>query len=178
MWRSMHQRSSTWAGVRPRRRAIRATVSLPMWRPCPSGLYASSTIPSRAHSSSSAFRYSYGLNCTWSTTGATVADCQQLPKLAAVEVGDTDRSRISELACPLHPGPRPRRAALGPMDDVEIDVDEAETLEAPLDLRDGISERGMELRGDEHLVPRDAALAQALTDALLVAVRLAVSMCR
>ena len=50
----MHQRRRTCAGVRPRRSAIRATVSLARWRPVPSGLYASSTIPFARHASSSA----------------------------------------------------------------------------------------------------------------------------
>ncbi len=35
---SRHQRSSTCAGVRPRRSAIRVTLSLRRWRPVPSGL--------------------------------------------------------------------------------------------------------------------------------------------
>jgi hypothetical protein len=102
--------------------------------------------------------------------GRDVRSREHLRQLGRIEVGDADRSRIAALSSLLHPRPRPRRPALRPMDDVQIDVVDAEELQAPLDRRDRIPVPGIELRGDEHLVTRDAAGAQALADALFVAV--------
>ena len=47
-----------------------------------------------------------------------------------------------------------------------------EPLEAALNLRDWVSLCGIELGGYEHLIAGDAAFAQSLPDALLVAVGL------
>jgi hypothetical protein len=58
------------------------------------------------------------------------------------------------------------------VDDVQVDGVHAEPPKAPFQLRDRICARGEELRRDEHLVAANAALAQPLADALLVAVRL------
>ncbi|HEY1592888.1 MAG TPA: hypothetical protein VGF81_13920 [Solirubrobacteraceae bacterium] len=58
------------------------------------------------------------------------------------------------------------------MDDVEVDVVDAETAEAPLGLCGRVLAGGIELRGDEHLFTRDATLAQPLADTLLVPIRL------
>ena len=59
------------------------------------------------------------------------------------------------------------------MDDVEVDVVDAEPLEAPFRLGRRIgATAGIELRRHEELVTRDAALAQPLPDAFFVAVRL------
>src|SRR5439155_14602797 len=69
-------------------------------------------------------------------------------------------------------GPCPRRPAFGPVDDVQVDGVHAEPLETPFGFRDRILASREELRRDEHLVARDAACAQALADALLVAVGL------
>src|SRR4029077_13997114 len=98
--------------------------------------------------------------------------CEQLPQLVDAEVGDPDRPRIPELTRVLHSGPGPGRAALGPVDDVEVDVVDPESLQAALGLGDRVLSSGKELGGDEDLLARDAALAQPLSDALLVAVRL------
>src|SRR5579864_2155480 len=87
---------------------------------------------------------------------------KHLLQLAGVEVGDTDRARIAKLARLLHPGPRPGRAARWPVDDVEVDVVDAETLQAPFDLCNRVRPRRKELRGDEHVLARNAALAQTL----------------
>ena len=58
------------------------------------------------------------------------------------------------------------------MDDVQVDAVDPEPLKAPLELCDRVSPCGMELGGDEHVIARDAAFAQPLADALLVAVGL------
>src|SRR5262245_32634954 len=97
---------------------------------------------------------------------------EHLPQLVDTEVRDPDRPRVSRLSRPFHPGPRPGRATLRPVDDVEVDVVDTEPLQAPLDLREGVLPRGEELRRDEDLLARNAAIAQPSTDALLVAVRL------
>src|SRR5689334_456942 len=52
-------------------------------------------------------------------------DLEHLLQLADVEVRNPDRSCIAQLARPFHAGPGPRRTALGPVDDVEVDVVEA-----------------------------------------------------
>src|SRR5271166_6702215 len=95
-----------------------------------------------------------------------------LVQLADIEVGDADRARVAELASPLHARPGPERTALGPVDDVEVDVVEAEPPQAPLSLGGRIRARGIELGRDEHVLARDAALTQRTADALLVAVGL------
>jgi hypothetical protein len=58
------------------------------------------------------------------------------------------------------------------MDDVQVDALDPELLEAALDLRDRVFPCGMELGGYEHLIARDTAFAQSLSDALLIAVGL------
>src|SRR5436305_12627770 len=79
---------------------------------------------------------------------------------------------MPELTRSLHPGPRPGRAALGPVDDVQIDVVDPESLQAAFDLPNRVLPRRKELGGDEDLLARDTALAQPLSDAFLVAVGL------
>src|SRR5262249_30292258 len=101
-----------------------------------------------------------------------VGDAEQLVELGDAEVRAADRARVAALARPLHPVPRPRRPALGPVDDVEVDVVDAEPLEAALRLGLRVLAGGVELRRDEDLLARDAAVAQRAPDAALVAVRL------
>src|SRR5947199_7113332 len=60
---------------------------------------------------------------------------QERAEILHIEVGHPDRARIAELARSLHARPRPRRASLGPVDDVQVDVLEAEPVEAPFRLR-------------------------------------------
>jgi hypothetical protein len=55
---------------------------------------------------------------------------------------------------------------------VQVDVVDAELFEAAFSLRNRVLAAGPELCGDEYLLARDAALAQALPDAVLVAVGL------
>src|SRR5262249_28663044 len=92
--------------------------------------------------------------------------------LARTEVRHSDRARVTQLAGPLHSRPRPRRSASRPVDDVEVDVIEAEAMQAALHLSGGITPRWMELRGDEHVLARDAAFAEPLAHAFLVPVSL------
>ena len=95
-----------------------------------------------------------------------------LLQLVNVEVGHADRAGVAELTSPFHPGPCPGRTALRPVDDVEVDVIDAEAPEAALKLGDRVCAPWIELRGDEHLVARHSALLQSTPHALLVAVRL------
>ena len=113
-----------------------------------------------SHASSSARRYANGLNCTWLTTGATSADREQLLELGDAEVGDADRARVPALAGALHPRPRPGRPALRPVDDVEVDRLDARAARGSARASATGSRRRDELRRDEHLLARDAAVAQ------------------
>ncbi len=99
-------------------------------------------------------------------------DAHHLLDLGHAEVRDADRARVAALAGRLHPRPGPGRALLGPVDDVEVDLLDAEPLEAVLGLGGRVGARGIELRRDEDLVARDAAVAQRAADARLVAVGL------
>jgi hypothetical protein len=58
------------------------------------------------------------------------------------------------------------------VDEVEVDVVDVELLDAVRNLSEGVAAPWVELCRDEHLVARDAALAQRLAHARLVAVRL------
>jgi hypothetical protein len=58
------------------------------------------------------------------------------------------------------------------VDDVQVDVVDPEPLQAALDLGDRVLPPRKELGRDEHVLARNAALAQRLSDALLVAVSL------
>ena len=58
------------------------------------------------------------------------------------------------------------------MHDVQVDFVDAEPPEALLSLGGRVLARGIELGGDEHLLARQAALAQRLARALLVPVGL------
>src|SRR5205085_11772354 len=98
---------------------------------------------------------------------------EQLIELFDAEVRNADRLRVAELARPLHPRPGPGGPALGPVDDVQIDLIDTQPVQAALGLRGRIgSTPGIELGRDEELLARDAALAQRLPDARLVAVGL------
>src|SRR5450631_2273293 len=94
---------------------------------------------------------------------------EQSLQFAHVEVGDTDRTGIAELAGPLHTRPGPGRTASGPVDEVQVQVVEAEALEALFRLGGGILSGGMELRGDVDIVTGYAAVEERPADALLVA---------
>src|SRR5262245_42086639 len=93
-----------------------------------------------------------------------------LIEVADTVVGDADRARVSELVRSLHTRPGPGRTALGPVDDVQVDVVDAEPPQAPFSFVGGVLVCGIELGGDEHLVAGHAALSQTLPDALLVAI--------
>src|SRR5207302_7508618 len=91
-------------------------------------------------------------------------------ELVDLEVAYPDRSREAALVRSLHARPRPRRAALGPVDQVEVDLLHAEALEAPLRLRRRVLRAGVELRREEDVFARDAAVLQRASDARLVPV--------
>ena len=99
-------------------------------------------------------------------------DPEQLVDLGDAEVGDADRAGVAALPGLLHARPGPRRPTLRPVDDVQVDVVDAEPPEAVLGLARRIGVAREELGRDEHLLPGDAALAQRPADALLVAVGL------
>jgi hypothetical protein len=58
------------------------------------------------------------------------------------------------------------------MDDVQVDVFDAEARQASFDLDSWVAVRWVELGSEEHLLAGHAAFAQALSDALFVAVSL------
>src|SRR5262245_60496457 len=58
------------------------------------------------------------------------------------------------------------------MDDVQVELVQAEPSQAPLGFRDRVAAPWLELRRDEDVLACDTALAQSPADALLVAVRL------
>src|SRR5205085_12019913 len=97
---------------------------------------------------------------------------EHLLELVDVEVRDADRTGVALLARSLHSRPRPGGAALGPMDDVKVDVIDAEAPKALLGLLRRIVAAGIELRGKEQILARDAAVSDCLADALLVAIGL------
>src|SRR5262249_27720596 len=72
----------------------------------------------------------------------------------------------------FHAGPRPGGAAPGPVDQVEVDLVDPESLEATLGHRRRVLACRVELGGDEDILARHAALAKRPADALLVPVRL------
>src|SRR3954468_9579860 len=102
--------------------------------------------------------------------GPDLGHRHHLVELGHAEVRDADRARIAGLFRALHSRPGPRRAALRPVDDVQVDLVEAEPLETALRLGFRIVVARIELRGDEDLPARHAAVAKRTTDALLVPV--------
>src|SRR4051812_5315038 len=97
---------------------------------------------------------------------------RELLELVDAEVRDPDRSRAAELARSLHSRPGPRGTTLRPVDDVEVDLVDAEPPQAVLRRGRRVLVPRIELGGEEDLLARHAALAKPLADALLVAVRL------
>ena len=171
--RCTHQRSSTCAGVRPTRSAIAATCSV---RQVAAGAERAIGLerdvallarleqlpPVLERAELHLVRQPAGVSATAISSSSS----------AHVEVRDADRARIAALVRTLHPGPGPGRAALRPVDDVEVDLVDAEPLQAPLRLGLRVLLRRIELRRDEDLLARHAAVAQRAADALLVAVGL------
>src|SRR3954451_1608592 len=101
-----------------------------------------------------------------------LGDAEHLVQLRDAVVRDADRARVAARVGALHSVPGASRAALRPVDDVQVDPGDAEPLQASAGFVLRVSATGMELRGDEDLVPRHAAGAQRPPDARLVAVRL------
>src|SRR3954452_17756336 len=98
---------------------------------------------------------------------------EHLVDLRDAEVRDADRLCAPGGVRALHALPRPRGAALGPVDDVQVDLLDAQALEAALRLLLGVPGRArIELRRDEDLVARHAAVANGAADARLVPVGL------
>src|SRR4051794_20743248 len=104
--------------------------------------------------------------------GSLVGDRQERVQLVDAEVRDADRAGVPLVARRLHSRPRPRRTALRPVDDVEVDVLEAEAFETLLCLGRRILVLRIELRRHVDLVAREAARPQRSAHALLVAVGL------
>src|SRR4029077_1283510 len=96
----------------------------------------------------------------------------ELVDLGHAVVRHADRARVPRRLRALHAVPRPGRPARRPVDDVEVDLVDAEALEAVLRLGLRVLAAGIELRRDEDVLARHAALAQGAPDARLVAVRL------
>ena len=101
-----------------------------------------------------------------------LGDRRQLVELARAVVRDANRARMAAFMRTFHSPPRPGRPASRPVDDVQVDLLEPKPIQAPLDLGLRVFASGVELRGDEDLVARHAAVAEGTADALLVAVGL------
>ena len=169
---SMHQRRSTWAGVRPSRSAMRPTTSV---------------VEVAAGAERAVGLDRHAAHLTDVEQRAAVLERAELDlvdgrrrvghlehgvDLGDAEVGDADRAGVPRFAGALHPVPGPRRPALRPVDDVEVDGVDAEPLEAALHLGDGILAARVELRRDEDVLARDAAVADRPPDAAFVLVGL------
>ena len=76
------------------------------------------------------------------------------------EVGHADRPSVTEPLSTFHSGPGPGRTSLGPVDDVEVELVDPEPLQAALRFGDRVGQARVELRGDEHVLPRHTALSQ------------------
>jgi hypothetical protein len=98
--------------------------------------------------------------------------CDHGVEFGGAEVGDADRTGQSQLAGAFQASPGPDRAAFGPVDQVKVDLLQAEPAKALFRLGDWVVPPRMELRGNEHLVARHAAVAEGAADAFLIAVRL------
>src|SRR5262249_52733728 len=95
-----------------------------------------------------------------------------LLQLTYAKVRDADRAGVAQFTSSLHSRPGSRRTTLGPVDEVQIDVVDAEPPEAALHLRGRVPASRIELCREEHLRARHAAVPERLPDALLVAVQL------
>ena len=83
--------------------------------------------------------------------GSDVGRRHHLVQLRDAEVGDADGARRAELVRPLHARPCPRRAAAWPVDDVKVEVVDAEPLEAPFRLSGGVLAAWIEPVSYTHL---------------------------
>ena len=124
------------------------------------------------HASSSPRRYSTALKLDLVDGRGDAARRDHLVEVGRAEVGHADRPGEPALLRPLHAGPRPHRAALRPVHQVQVHLVDAELAQALLGLGDRVLAARVELGGDEHLVARHAAVPQRLADAGLVAVGL------
>src|ERR1700722_17717809 len=104
--------------------------------------------------------------------GCCGRDGLYLLQLGDAEVRPPDRARLAKGSRPFHPGPGPRRSALGPVHKVEIDVLGPQAIQTRLELCDRIAGPRAELRGDEHVAAVEPALSKACSDACLVPIRL------
>ena len=131
--RSSAQRISTCAGVRPSRSAIAPTAGRRGGGRCRAGCRP----PARSRAPRPPPQAPPELEraeLDLVDDRVDVGDRQQLVELARAEVRDADRARVARRLRALHAVPRPRRPALRPVDDVEVDVVDAEPLERALRL--------------------------------------------
>ena len=140
--RCTHQRSSTWAGVRPTRAAIAPTAGSDRRRPGAQravGLKDHAvTLAGIQQRPAERGGIEVHLVDRWHHGG----DRRHAVQLSLAEIRDADRAGVSEFTGPLHPRPRPRRPASGPVHHVQVDVVDAEPLEAPLSFRNRILAAG------------------------------------
>jgi hypothetical protein len=83
-----------------------------------------------------------------------VGDLEHGLDVGRTEVRDADRARVAAFLGTLHPVPGPGRPALWPVDDVQVDVVQAEALEAALHLGGRVAPSRVELGRDEDILPR------------------------
>jgi hypothetical protein len=106
---------------------------------------------------------------------------EDLGEVAAGEVRDFDRTDEAVGSCLFHGVPGGEavlRSGHGPVDEVRVDVVEPKPSRLPSSVAGSCLVGVVELGGDEDLVACDAGFAHGASDAGLVAVAEAVSMCR
>src|SRR6266480_6386364 len=89
--------------------------------------------------------------------GRIARDRKDGVELLDTEVRYADRPRVPQFLGPLHARPRPGRTALRPVNDVEVDVVDAQALQALLRLDHRVLAAWVELGRDEHVLARDTA---------------------
>ncbi len=174
IWRC--QRRIAWAGVLPCRSAIAAIVSSSSSSPWASGLQASVAIRGSACQARSSACWKRGCSSTWLTVGRVSGLGLQPLEVLDAEVGDADRARAPFLVDAFEGTPGVDEAVFArhrPVDQVEVDVVEAEAAETGLEGRQSrvVTLLGVpELGRDEDVLAGDARGRDRGADALLVAV--------
>ena len=170
------QRRTTWAGVRSWRSAIARSSRRPARRPGRAGSRPRWRRRARRARRAARPAASCGWSSIWFTVGSCSASRLQPLQVLDAEVGDADRAAAALALDPFEGAPGVEVALLGrqrPVDQVEVDVVEAEPAAA---LLEGLQGRVVallrvpELGGDEDLLARDPGGGDRGADAGLVAV--------
>ena len=118
-------------------------------------------------------RWKNGCVSIWLTAGVMSLCCDEVHEPVGVEVGHPDRLDQALAVQLLHGAPGAVVVAEGLVDEVQVEVVQAEALQGLVELALGGVLAGVldpHLGGDEQLVARDAALGDRAADGFLVAV--------